>query len=90
MSRQARLRAGCLAVSSWLLILAATPVSADSGAAAIPRGVVRVSARHNHPDLGAPWQHLRPHKVEGSGAVVGGRRILTNAHVVEDASMIEV
>jgi S1-C subfamily serine protease len=72
------------------LILAATPAWADPAATAIPRGVVRVSARHNHPDLGAPWQHLRPHKVEGSGAVVSGRRILTNAHVVEDASMIEV
>ena len=56
----------------------------------MPSGLVHVFAIHNHPDLAAPWQKMRPHSVTGSGAIITGKRVLTNAHVVEDAGMLEV
>jgi S1-C subfamily serine protease len=33
---------------------------------------------------------MRPHSVTGSGVIISDKRVLTNAHVVEDASMLEV
>jgi S1-C subfamily serine protease len=56
----------------------------------MPSGLVHVFAIHNHPDLAAPWQKLRPHSVTGSGVIIPDKRVLTNAHVVEDAGMLEL
>ena len=42
------------------------------------------------PDLSAPWQTEGIDYFGGSGVVIEGRRILTNAHVVESAVAIEV
>ncbi|HSF57248.1 MAG TPA: serine protease, partial [Candidatus Binatia bacterium] len=52
--------------------------------------VVRIHAVHHAPDVLRPWTRNRPQQVKGSGVVIDGKRILTNAHVVRYASQIYV
>ena len=52
--------------------------------------VVKIHAVHHTPDLLRPWTKNSPQQVKGSGVVIDGKRILTNAHVVRYASQIYV
>ena len=52
--------------------------------------VVKIHAVHHTPDLLRPWTKNSPQQVKGSGAVVEGKRILTNAHVVRYSNQIYV
>ena len=52
--------------------------------------VVKIHAIHHTPDLLRPWTKNSPQQVKGSGVVIDGKRILTNAHVVKYASQIYV
>jgi S1-C subfamily serine protease len=52
--------------------------------------VVKIHATHHSPDLFRPWTRVSPQQVKGSGVVIDGKRILTNAHVVKYASQIYV
>lgn len=52
--------------------------------------VVKIYAVHNIPDVLRPWTKNTPQHVRGSGVVIDGKRILTNAHVVRYASQIYV
>jgi len=52
--------------------------------------VVKIHAVQQAPDLLRPWTRSSPQQVKGSGVVIDGRRILTNAHVVRYASQIYV
>ena len=52
--------------------------------------VVKIHAVHNTPDVLRPWTNNPPQHVKGSGVVIAGKRILTNAHVVRYASQIYV
>jgi len=52
--------------------------------------VVKIHATHHRPDLVRPWTKMTPQQVKGSGVVIDGKRILTNAHVVKYASQIYV
>ncbi len=57
------------------------------------RSVVKVMAVTDPPDYGRPWQTTGPSSSIGSGAIIKtarGPRILTNAHVVEHHTFIEV
>ena len=44
--------------------------------------VVKVSATMRYPDLTHPWTKHSPQQASGTGVVIDGKRILTNAHVV--------
>ena len=52
--------------------------------------VVKIHATHHTPNLFRPWSRNSPQQVKGSGVVIDGDRILTNAHVVRYASQIYV
>lgn len=52
--------------------------------------VVKIHAVQNTPDVLRPWTNNGPQHVKGSGVVIAGKRILTNAHVVRYASQIYV
>ncbi|HME60561.1 MAG TPA: S1C family serine protease, partial [Candidatus Binatia bacterium] len=52
--------------------------------------VVKIHAIHQSPDVFRPWTKVSPQQVKGSGVVIDGKRILTNAHVVKYASQIYV
>ena len=52
--------------------------------------VVKIHAVQHTPNVLRPWTKNRPQQVKGSGVVIEGKRILTNAHVVRYASQIYV
>ena len=52
--------------------------------------VVKIHASQQGPDLLRPWTKSSPRQVKGSGVVIDGKRILTNAHVVKYVSQIYV
>ena len=57
------------------------------------RSVVKVITTSDAPDYKQPWQTHGPDAAVGSGAIVmtpRGKRVLTNAHVVENQVFIEV
>ncbi len=56
----------------------------------IQSSIVKIMATHNHPDFRSPWQRKGINSVTGSGVIIGGKRILTNAHVVADQTLVEV
>jgi len=52
--------------------------------------MVKIYCVQNEPDYDNPWQMKGPEAFSGSGAVIAGNRILTNAHVVSDHTFIQV
>ena len=56
----------------------------------VENAVVQVFATLVAPDLIRPWSKEPPREVTGSGVVIEGKRILTNAHLVLYASRVEV
>lgn len=56
----------------------------------IKRSVVKIYTTISAPDYFTPWRQLNPRQSNGSGAIIDGRNILTNAHVVANASYIQV
>ncbi len=57
---------------------------------AVTSSVVKLDIVSDPPDLLAPWQTEGLSLFGGSGVIIEGKRILTNAHVVESAVSIEV
>jgi len=79
--------------AAWAILfcLIAWEAQADAG----PRDGLASSVVHIHiiadpPDILVPWQTEGIRHSVGSGVLIAGRRILTNAHVVESAVAIEV
>lgn len=56
----------------------------------VENAVVKVFSTLRAPDPGKPWSKQSPSEITGSGAIIGGRRILTNAHVVLYASEVQI
>jgi S1-C subfamily serine protease len=52
--------------------------------------VVRVFATTQDPDHDSPWQTRSPSSSTGSGVVIAGGAILTGAHVVANATFLQV
>jgi S1-C subfamily serine protease len=58
--------------------------------AQLESSVVKIFTTSRQPDLFRPWNKAAPSESTGSGVVIEGNRILTNAHVVNYASKVEV
>ncbi|NJS36111.1 MAG: serine protease [Brachymonas sp.] len=58
--------------------------------AQIERSVVKIYTTARQPDMYRPWSKAAASESTGSGVVIEGNRILTNAHVVNYASKVEV
>ena len=56
----------------------------------VENSVVKIFATVRYPDPYKPWTKQSPREISGSGAIIVGKRILTNAHVVLYASQIQV
>ncbi|MFO0945501.1 MAG: serine protease [Planctomycetota bacterium] len=50
--------------------------------------VVKIHATQRSPDLVKPWTKAAPKELSGTGFVIEGNRVLTNAHVVRHAATI--
>lgn len=55
----------------------------------IEQGIVKIFTVSKVPDYHFPW-NVKVVRFHGSGAIIEGKRILTNAHVVANATFIEV
>ncbi len=79
-------------LSALLATLATAPAFAQEPAKAdaIRESVVKIFSTIRQPEYTRPWQKGSPHEASGSGMVVEGKRILTNAHVVLHASQVFV
>jgi S1-C subfamily serine protease len=56
----------------------------------ITSSVVKIHVTRREPDFSRPWNKRTPEEATGSGVILEGKRILTNAHVVKYASQIFV
>ncbi|MBI4581206.1 MAG: trypsin-like peptidase domain-containing protein [Planctomycetes bacterium] len=63
-----------------------TALAADE----VQKSVVKVFASQSPPNMFMPWKITTPNEVTGSGVILEGGRILTNAHVVNWAQQIYV
>ncbi|KAJ4712285.1 Protease Do-like 9 [Melia azedarach] len=52
--------------------------------------VVKVFCVHTEPNFSLPWQRKRQYSSSSSGFVIGGRRVLTNAHSVEHHTQVKL
>ncbi len=76
-----------------LSALLATPglaLADQSKEEAIRESVVKIYSTMRNPDVVRPWQKQSPQEASGTGIVIEGKRILTNAHVVSYASQVFV
>ncbi len=75
-----------------LAVLASSLVAAPARAGddALRRSTVQIRFVTREPDWGQPWQFTRQGSGTGSGVVIDGRRILTNAHIVANATYLTV
>ena len=55
----------------------------------IEDSVIKIYTTQAAPDYFTPWRLLTPRQTSGSGAVISRNRILTNAHVVANASYVQ-
>ncbi len=79
----------CSALASGACLAAGRAQPADVPAN-IENSVVKVFSTMRYPDPFKPWTKQAPNEVSGSGVVIEGKRILTNAHVVLYASQVQV
>ena len=75
----------------WIAMsaLLAAPVAAQAKDP-VASSVVKIHVTRREPDFARPWNKANPEETGGSGAIIEGNRILTNAHVVLYASQIFV
>ena len=66
------------------------PAPADATTAALENSVVKIFATQRQPDTFKPWTKQSPREVTGTGIVIEGKRILTNAHLALYASQVQV
>ena len=55
----------------------------------IENSVIKIYTTQAAPDYFTPWRLLSPRQSSGSGSVIQGNKILTNAHVVANASYVQ-
>lgn len=55
----------------------------------IENSVIKIYTTQAAPDYFTPWRLLTPRQSSGSGSVIAGNQILTNAHVVANASYVQ-
>lgn len=74
------------------IVLSAVAIAAPLYALAgdVRGSVVKILSTQRVPDLVRPWTKAGPQEMSGSGVIIDGKRILTNAHVVRYASQVYV
>ena len=81
-------RAFCCCGAIWLLSVLSSIGFAN--AAQPERSVIQIMAFIQQPVWDAPWRFEAVHRAGGTGFVIKGKRIMTNAHVVSWARQVIV
>ncbi|MEN8134412.1 MAG: serine protease [Thermodesulfobacteriota bacterium] len=74
----------------FIMVFGMIIVSVAGAEVDVRDSIVKVFAVQNRPDYTNPWNMFGSTSVSGSGCVIKGNRILTNAHVVSDQTFIQV
>ena len=82
-------RAKVIASTITLCLQAAATTQAMADGHNIEDSVIKIYTTQAEPDYFTPWRLLTPRQSSGSGAVIENSRILTNAHVVANASYVQ-
>jgi S1-C subfamily serine protease len=82
--------AGCTLHAQEASTATAPPTAAPPVSPAVENSVVKIFSTLRRPDPYKPWTKATPQDITGSGVVIEGKRILTNAHVVGYASQVQV
>ena len=69
-------------------LITSSPIFANLEIETIRKSLVRIQATIQSPNYREPWQTGRVRSRFGTGFVIAGNRIMTNAHVVSDARLI--
>lgn len=72
------------------LIAQAAATNLPAGSRTIENSVVKIFSTVRYPDPYKPWTKDAPEEMTGSGVVIGKKRILTNAHVVNYANQVQI
>ncbi len=75
-----------ISLALWAVLWPHVGVAQD----AIRSSIVKIHSQRRSPDFARPWMKGNTQDVTGSGAVIEGKRILTNAHVVLYGSRVLV
>lgn len=73
-----------------LPLLVGIPVAGLAGMDQQRQSVAKIFVTVQQEDFRQPWQSHPPMSGSGSGFIIKGKRLMTNAHVVSDARFIEV
>lgn len=73
-----------------LVLLSCLNISLAWAKTNVKEAVVKIYTTYNEYDYYEPWQMLGQKERTGSGCIINGNRILTNAHVVGDQTFIQV
>lgn len=73
-----------------MLVVLCLPWLAEARTQDAREAIVKVFTVHNVPDYYNPWNMRGTQNSTGSGAIIAGRRILTNGHVVRDQTFVQV
>jgi len=77
-------------LSGLLALGTASAAAGETASNDIERSVVRIVNNAQRGDWYAPWKSKSVRRSSGSGFVVDGGRVMTNAHVVSDARMLTI
>ncbi|WP_043320011.1 serine protease [Microbulbifer sp. HZ11] len=81
----------CLFKLGLLILCFSQLVHADSREREqLKRSIIKIYTTAAAPDYFNPWALLNAQQLSGSGAVIKGKQILTNAHVIANGSFIQV
>jgi S1-C subfamily serine protease len=75
---------------SFVVLALLAPLQPDAGAVEPERSVIQIVTYSQQPDWGYPWRFNPVQRSGGSGFVIKGGRIMSNAHVVSWARQIIV
>ncbi|OHD67347.1 MAG: hypothetical protein A2W19_00060 [Spirochaetes bacterium RBG_16_49_21] len=87
MKQRTKIAAG---VCILILCLVISAVSKEAGKPDIRLSTVKIIRTFIAPDYNLPWKMKDPQSSMGSGSIIKGGRILTNAHVVADSTYIQI
>jgi len=66
------------------------PADITESARQVENSIVKIYTTTAAPDYFTPWRLMNPGQGTGSGALISEQRILTNAHVIANASYVQV
>ncbi len=77
-----------IATQGWAVLSLQVAIAQGVDDAKARKSVVKITATLRPPDVFRPWTKTSHHEVTGSGVVIEGQRILTNAHLANYAAEV--